>query len=290
VGPSVRWRSKEAEHRHDHGRRCGHVEPQRLPPRHDGRVYAHIDRIAREGALFTDYYGQPVMHGDGPRSSPVSPFRTGLLKVGMPRPNKASRIPTQPSPNCSSHGLRVGADRQEHLGTATNTCHGPRFDEFYGILYHLNARKSPTTTSTPMPEFHERFGPRNILETKATNVDDPTEHPRWGGSASRRSPTAARCRRTPAWTRVPTPTWRTSTPKSSALTGLHRPSAAADTPFFLWHNATDATSGRTWPHGAGQSGFGLFADAMMELDWEVGQISTSSTSSASPITPSCVHQ
>jgi arylsulfatase A-like enzyme len=66
-------------------------------------------------------------------------------------------------------------DRNEYLPTL----HG--FDEFYGILYHLNAMEEPYQGDYPkMAEFHQRFGPRNIIDTKATNIDDPTTDPRWG--------------------------------------------------------------------------------------------------------------
>jgi arylsulfatase A-like enzyme len=66
-------------------------------------------------------------------------------------------------------------DRNEFLPTV----HG--FDEFYGILYHLNAMEEPYEPDYPKsPQFLERFGPRNIVDTKATDVDDPTTDPRWG--------------------------------------------------------------------------------------------------------------
>ncbi len=100
-------------------------------------------------------------------------------------------------------------DRNESLPTV----HG--FDEFYGILYHLNAMEEPYDPEYPKdPEFHARFGPCNIIDTKATDVDDPTEHPRWAGSASRRSPMAVHCLRTPTWTWRHRSTWKTSTRNS----------------------------------------------------------------------------
>jgi len=66
-------------------------------------------------------------------------------------------------------------DRNEYLPTV----HG--FDEFYGILYHLNAMEEPYDDVYPKtPGFHAQFGPRNIVDTKATTTDDPTTDPRWG--------------------------------------------------------------------------------------------------------------
>jgi arylsulfatase A-like enzyme len=71
---------------------------------------------------------------------------------------------------------------KNHLGDCNEflpTVHG--FDEFYGILYHLNAMEEPYEPDYPKsPQFLERFGPRNIVDTKATDVDDPTTDPRWG--------------------------------------------------------------------------------------------------------------
>jgi arylsulfatase len=144
----------------------------------------NIDRIAREGALFTDYYGQQsCTAGRAAFITGQTPFRTGLLKVGMPAAKQGLQDsdPTiaellKPVGYVSAQiGKNHLGDRNEYLPTV----HG--FDEFYGILYHLNAMEEPYDPEYPKdPEFHDRFGPRNILDTKATDVDDPTEHPRWG--------------------------------------------------------------------------------------------------------------
>jgi arylsulfatase A-like enzyme len=144
----------------------------------------NIDRIAREGALSTDYYGQQsCTAGRAAFITGQTPFRTGLLKVGMP----AAKQGLQDSdPTIAEllkpHGYVSAQIGKNHLGDRNEylpTVHG--FDEFYGILYHLNAMEEPYDPEYPKVEgFHERFGPRNILDTKATDVDDPTEHPRWG--------------------------------------------------------------------------------------------------------------
>src|SRR5258708_34104542 len=80
------------------------------------------------------------------------------------------------------HGYASAQIGKNHLGDRNEylpTVHG--FDEFYGILYHLNAMEEPYDAEYPKVDgFHGRFGPRNILDAKATDVDDPTEHPRWG--------------------------------------------------------------------------------------------------------------
>jgi len=238
----------------------------------------NIDRIAREGALFTDYYGQQsCTAGRAAFITGQNPFRTGLLKVGMPAAKQGLQDtdPTiaellKPLGYVSAQiGKNHLGDRNEYLPTV----HG--FDEFYGILYHLNAMEEPYDDEYPKtPEFHARFGPRNILETNATDVDDPTEHPRWGRVGKQ---TIADCGPLPPRPGMD-PAAKTNMEDVDAeivrrsLDFIDR-SVQADTPFFLWHNATRC---HVWTHLApqwqGKSGFGLFADAMMELDWEVGQI------------------
>ncbi len=238
----------------------------------------NIDRIAREGALFTDYYGQQsCTAGRAAFITGQTPFRTGLLKVGMPAAKQGIQDsdPTiaellKPLGYASAQiGKNHLGDRNEYLPTV----HG--FDEFYGILYHLNAMEEPYDDEYPKIEgFHDRFGPRNILETKATEVDDPTEHPRWGRVGKQTIADGGPLPPHPGMD----PAAKTNMEDVDAeivrrsLAFIDR-SAAADTPFFLWHNATRC---HVWTHLSprwqGKSGFGLFADAMMELDWEVGQI------------------
>jgi arylsulfatase len=238
----------------------------------------NIDRIAREGALFTDYYGQQsCTAGRAAFITGQTPFRTGLLKVGMPAAKQGIQDsdPTiaellKPLGYTSAQiGKNHLGDRNEYLPTV----HG--FDEFYGILYHLNAMEEPYDDEYPkMPEFHERFGPRNILETKATDVDDPTEHPRWGRVGKQTIADGGPLPPHPGMDAAANTNMEDVDAEivRRSLDFIDR-SAAADTPFFLWHNATRC---HVWTHLApqwqGKSGFGLFADAMMELDWEVGQI------------------
>src|SRR5271166_735943 len=144
----------------------------------------NIDRIAREGALFTDYYGQQsCTAGRAAFITGQSPFRTGLLKVGMPAAKQGLQDsgPTiaellKPLGYASAQiGKNHLGDRNEYLPTV----HG--FDEFYGILYHLNAMEEPYDPDYPkIAGFLEDFGPRNIVECKAGDTDDPTTDARWG--------------------------------------------------------------------------------------------------------------
>jgi arylsulfatase len=238
----------------------------------------NIDRIAREGALFTDYYGQQsCTAGRAAFITGQSPFRTGLLKVGMP----AAKQGIQDSdPTIAEllkpHGYTSAQIGKNHLGDRNEylpTVHG--FDEFYGILYHLNAMEEPYDNEYPPdPEFHAHFGPRNIIDTKATDVDDPTEHPRWGRVGKQSIADGGPLPPHPGMDDAAKTNMEDVDTEivRRSLDFIDR-SAAANIPFFLWHNATRC---HVWTHLApqwqGKSGFGLFADAMMELDWEVGQI------------------
>src|SRR6266852_96497 len=144
----------------------------------------NIDRIAREGALFTDYYAQQsCTAGRAAFILGQTPFRTGLLKVGMPAAKQGlqDKDPTI-AELLKPFGYATAQIGKNHLGDRNEylpTVHG--FDEFYGILYHLNAMEEPYDPDYPKtPQFLANFGPRNIVDTKATAVDDPTTDPRWG--------------------------------------------------------------------------------------------------------------
>jgi arylsulfatase len=144
----------------------------------------NIDRIAKEGALFTDYYAQQSCTAG--RASFITgqhPFRTGLLKVGLPgaKQGMQDKDPTI-AELLKPHGYATAQIGKNHLGDRNEylpTLHG--FDEFYGNLYHLNAQEEPEDPDYPKnPEFLKKFGPRGVLDCRATNVDDPTVDPRFG--------------------------------------------------------------------------------------------------------------
>src|SRR5215471_7146622 len=131
----------------------------------------NIDRIAKEGALFTDWYGeQSCTAGRAAFITGQSPIRTGLTKVGLPGADIGLRAedPTiaellKPlGYTCGQFGKNHLGDRDEFLPTA----HG--FDEFFGNLYHLNAEQEPELPDYPKnPEFKKRFGPRGVLHSWA---------------------------------------------------------------------------------------------------------------------------
>src|SRR5437868_6450440 len=144
----------------------------------------NIDRIANEGALFTDYYAQQsCTAGRAAFITGQTPFRTGLLKVGLPASKQGlqDKDPTI-AELLKPYGYATAQIGKNHLGDRNEylpTVHG--FDEFYGILYHLNAMEEPYDPQYPKnPQLLANLGPHNVIETKATTVDDATTDPRWG--------------------------------------------------------------------------------------------------------------
>jgi arylsulfatase len=144
----------------------------------------NIDRIANEGAIFTDYYGeQSCTAGRAAFITGQVPFRTGLTKVGMPAAKQGlSAADPTIAELLKNHGYATGQFGKNHVGDRNEylpTVHG--FDEYSGVLYHLNALEEPENVDYPKnPEFLKKFGPRNNVHTWATDKDDPTVDPRWG--------------------------------------------------------------------------------------------------------------
>jgi arylsulfatase len=147
----------------------------------------NIDRIAHEGMLFTDSYGeQSCTAGRSAFITGQSVYRTGLSKVGIPAAPQGMMDSIITIAAClRNQGYTTGQFGKNHLGDLNKhlpTRHG--FDEFFGNLYHLNAEEEPEMDNYPtdqdIPNFRERFGPRGVIHSWATDVDDPTEMPRWG--------------------------------------------------------------------------------------------------------------
>ena len=144
----------------------------------------NIDRIGKEGAVFTDWYGQQsCTAGRAAFITGQSPIRTGLTKVGLPGA-ELGLGPHDPSVAdvLKSLGYATGQFGKNHLGDRNEhlpTVHG--FDEFFGNLYHLNAEEEPENPDYPKdPSFREKFGPRGVLKCKASDTDDPTVDPAFG--------------------------------------------------------------------------------------------------------------
>ncbi|WP_413586645.1 arylsulfatase [Bdellovibrio sp. HCB274] len=144
----------------------------------------NIDRLANEGMMFTDSYGeQSCTAGRAAFITGQSVFRTGLSKVGLPGAaiGLRSEDPTI-AELLKGEGYATGQFGKNHFGDRNEflpTVHG--FDEFYGNLYHLNAEEDPEEPDYPTAkEFRDRFLPRGVLRCKASAQDDSTVQPRWG--------------------------------------------------------------------------------------------------------------
>jgi arylsulfatase len=142
----------------------------------------NLDRLADEGMRFTDYYAEAsCTAGRANFITGELPIRTGLTTVGqagspLGMPDEAPTIATV----LKSMGYATGQFGKNHLGDLNQflpTVHG--FDEFFGYLYHLDAMEDPCHPNYP-PAAKDTVGPRHMLHTWATNVDDTTDQPRWG--------------------------------------------------------------------------------------------------------------
>ncbi|MCK1740479.1 arylsulfatase [Bradyrhizobium sp. 139] len=213
----------------------------------------NIDRIASEGAIFTDAYGQQSCTAG--RASFIlgqEPFRTGLLTIGMPgdphgiqdwMPTIADAMKTQGYAT-GQFGKNHLGDRDEHLPTK----HG--FDEFFGNLYHLNAEEEPEGYFYPKdPNFRKQFGPRGVIKSSADGKIEDT-----GPLNTARMPTV-------------------DEEFLGAAKDFIGRQAKADKPFFVWFNSTRM---HVFTHlkkeSLGKTGKGIHADGMLEHDGMVGEL------------------
>ncbi|MGB6335112.1 MAG: sulfatase-like hydrolase/transferase, partial [Thermoanaerobaculia bacterium] len=194
----------------------------------------NIDRVAHEGAIFTDFYAEQSCTAG--RSSFITgqiPFRTGLSKVGMPgaKQGLSDKDPTL-AEMLKNHGYVSGQFGKNHLGDRNEylpTVHG--FDEYAGVLYHLNALEEPENVDYPKsPEFFAKFGPRDIIHSVATDTFDNTDQPRWGVVGKQKIDSRGQL------TKKRMETFDDETLKDS-MDFIDR-AAKAGKPFFVWHNST----------------------------------------------------
>lgn len=136
----------------------------------------NIDRIAKEGVMFTDYYAeQSCTAGRAAFCTGQSPVRSGLSKVGLPRAKEGMiKGTTTIAWALKEQGYRCGQFGKNHFGDAPSTyptAHG--FDEFYGVFYHLNAYQTPYIYEYPEdPKFKEKYGPRNLTRSWADGREE----------------------------------------------------------------------------------------------------------------------
>src|SRR5262245_23529099 len=229
----------------------------------------NLDRIAKDGALFTDFYAQQsCTAGRASFITGQSPIRTGLTKVGLPGAKLGLSFDDPSIGQFMKHfGYATGQFGKNHLGDRNEhlpTVHG--FDEFFGNLYHLNAEEEPETEFYPKdPNFRKQYGPRGVLKCKATDKDDATEDPQFGRVGKQVIENTG-----------PMDTKRMETVDEEFLAaGLHfmERHTKAGTPWFCYMNTTRM---HVWTHlkpsSKGKTGLGMYPDGMVELDGYVGQL------------------
>ncbi len=215
----------------------------------------NIDRVANEGMLFTDYYGEQSCTAG--RSSFImgqSVFRTGLSKVGLPGADLGMQIEDPTIAGLlKEHGYATGQFGKNHLGDQDEMLpsnHG--FDEFFGNLYHLNAEEEPENEDYPDPEeypdFAKNFGPRGVIHSYA------------GGKIEDTGPLTKK---------------RMETVDEETLAGaidFIKKQANSKTPFFVWWNGTRMHFRTHVKEENRGKGANEYQDGMIEHDGHVGQL------------------
>jgi len=213
----------------------------------------NIDRIANDGILFTDSYGdQSCTAGRAGFITGQHPIRTGLTKVGLPGAKEGLH---KDDPTIAELlkplGYATGQFGKNHLGDQDEhlpSNHG--FDEFFGNLYHLNAEDEPEHADYPKdPAFKKRFGPRGVIHSFADGKVQDT------GPLSKK--------------RMETIDGEVLAKTLAFIDKAH----AAKKPFFVWFNTTRMhVWTRLKKESQGVTGQGLYADGMVEHDGHVGQL------------------
>ncbi|AXI45760.1 arylsulfatase [Sulfitobacter sp. SK012] len=230
-----------------------------------------IDSLAKEGALFTDWYGQQsCTAGRAPFITGQSPIRTGLTKVGLPRaPEGITKEDPTLADLLKPHGYVTGQFGKNHLGDRNDMLpsnHG--FDEWFANLYHLNAEEEPENENENEhypkdPAFKTKFGPRGVLHCRTSEEFDSTEEPRFGQLGNQA------CEDTGPFTVKRMETFDDEV-TAQAIDFMERANED-DKPFLIWWNTTRM---HVYTHlkeeSAGKTGYGIFADGMVEHDGHVG--------------------
>ena len=213
----------------------------------------NIDRVAREGALFTDWYGQQsCTAGRAAFITGQSPIRTGLTKVGLPgAPEGMKKEDPTVATMLRAQGYTTGQFGKNHLGDRDDmlpSAHG--FDEFFGNLYHLNAEEEPENADYPKDEaFKKRFGPRGVIHSFADGRITDT-----GPLTKKRMETID------------------EEVLAKSVDFMER-AVKAQKPFFVWWNSTRM---HIFTHlkaeSEGKTGLGVYADGMVEPDGHGGTL------------------
>ena len=237
----------------------------------------NIDRIGKEGMLFTDHYGQPsCTAGRAAFIMGQMPIRTGMTTIGIPGSTRGiQKVDPTLAEVLKPLGYATAQFGKNHLGDRNEflpTVHG--FDEWFGNLYHLNAEEEPEELDYPgqkNPEYTKKFGPRGALHTWATDKDDATTDPKFGRVGKQR------IEDTGPLTRKRMETFDQEV-TDETLKWLER-NGKGDKPFFVWYNSTAI---HIWSHPAkkflqmavdeGRAEEDVVRARMIEHDQQVGSL------------------
>ncbi|OCB47692.1 arylsulfatase [Mycobacterium vulneris] len=235
----------------------------------------NIDRIAKEGMLFTDAYGeQSCTAGRSAFITGQSVYRTGLSKVGFPGADVGLQAEDPTIAECLKPlGYATGQFGKNHLGDLNKylpTAHG--FDEFFGNLYHLNVEEEPELPDYPkkeqFPVLADLQRPRGVIHSWATGeVSTEPDDPKYGPVGKQR------IEDTGPLTKKRMETIDDET--TDACVDFIRRQVAAETPFFVWMNTTHMhLRTHTKPESVGQAGVwqSPYHDTMIDHDRHVGKL------------------
>jgi len=251
----------------------------------------NLDALASQGMLFTDYYAEASCTAG--RASFITgeiPLRTGLTTVGQAgadvgMPDQAATLAAA----LKAQGYATGQFGKNHLGDLNKylpTLHG--FDEFFGYLYHLDAMSDPYWYSFPDDQaYRDKYGPRDLVHSWATDVDDPTEQPRWGKIGKQKIVDEGPLAPFPDMSNVPN--MHDITPKAKydmttfdevlvkASSDFMDKAKKDGKPFFVWHNTTRMhvwtfLSPKYQAQMNSQTNYGLEEAGMAQLDDSVGAL------------------
>jgi arylsulfatase A-like enzyme len=249
----------------------------------------NLDKLAADGMLFTDYYAEAsCTAGRANFITGEIPLRTGLTTVGQAGadvglPEQACTIATA----LKALGYATGQFGKNHLGDKNKylpTLHG--FDEFFGYLYHLDAMSDPYWFDYPQ-DWIDKYGPRNLVHSYATDNDDPTEMPRWGRVGKQRivdegplKPFKDMSADHQMWQKGRDAKYDMETFDGVLVENSKRfmdQAKQAGKPFFIWHNTTRMhvftyLSPQYQARMNYQTNYGLEEAGMAQLDDSVGDL------------------
>src|SRR5579871_2639244 len=249
----------------------------------------NLDKLAAEGMIFTDYYAEAsCTAGRANFITGQIPLRTGLTTVGQAGadvgiPEQAVTVATV----LKSLGYATGQFGKNHLGDQNKylpTVHG--FDEFFGYLYHLDAMSDPYWFDYPQ-DWIDKFGPRNLVHSYATNVDDPTEMPRWGRVGKQRitdegplRPFKDMSADHQMWQKGRESKYDMETFDEVLVENSKRfmdQAKQAGKPFFIWHNTTRMhiftyLAQQYQAKMNSETGYGLEEAGMAQMDDDIGDL------------------